>query len=89
MNIQFEGKPYEVPDGLSLAELLDQLHKEVPARILLRRNIMKETYSMNPNDPPRYKLLYVDEKFVDLKDFAKTIVAPESKVEPFYFEAGG
>jgi hypothetical protein len=89
MHIQFEGVPYEVAEGISLSDLLQQLGKEIPARILIRRNIMKEAYSMNPMDPPRYELLYVDEKFVDRKDFAKTTVLADAQVEPFYFEAGG
>jgi hypothetical protein len=89
MKVQFEGDSYEVSEGITVAGLLSELGKEVPARILIRRNIMKEAYSANPNDPPRYELLYVDEKFVDLKDFAKTVVLADSKVEPFYFEAGG
>lgn len=89
MNIQFDGDTYEVPEGITLSELLQQLQKEVPPRILLRKNVMKEAFSMNPNDPPRYKLLYVDEKYIDLKDFITTVVPEDAKVEPFYFEAGG
>lgn len=89
MNIQFDGETYDVPEGITVSELLQQLKKEVPPRILLRKNIMKEAFSMNPNDPPRYELLYVDEKYVDLKDFAATIVPEDARVEPFYFEAGG
>lgn len=89
MNIQFDGDTYEVAEGITLSELLQQLKKEIPPRVLLRKNIMKEAFSMNPNDPPRYELLYVDEKYVDLKDFASTIVPEDAKIEPFYFEAGG
>lgn len=89
MNIQFDGDTYNVPEGITLSELLQQLNKEVPPRILLRKNVMKEAFSMNPNDPPRYELLYVDEKYIDLKDFTTTIVPNDAKVEPFYFEAGG
>lgn len=89
MNIQFDGDTYEVPEGITLSELLQQLQKEVPPRILLRKNVMKEAFSMNPNDPPRYELLYVDEKYIDLKDFGTTVVPEDARVEPFYFEAGG